>query len=418
MEKIIFVGSSWIFAKYIGLASHLLGYEPVFLGDMNFYSKDVRETIQQYEHYNVNINSVDDMLNLIHKKNIKNIVGITTSADSKLKNAIQLAERLNVKGPDRTILALTDKNEVAKIIPEYSPEAIVFSQNKIPYDDIQAIFKRNGPLVLKPTQGSGATGVIHIITQEDVKNIPQHLAKFNLETWILQKAIEGELYSVEGYCLNGKIKILGFTLRDRIKTTEMTNHFPAENIINHKIQTASLTALQSLVKRSGYKNGYFHCEFLSDGKRVYLIDANFGRMGGGAIIEQIAVAFNERPEKLAAHIISVGLFNQELNNRKIYESFPRETLSINFGLEDAAQFIKVIKPKNTENYYTTVANENAHIESIGTDDYAWVGILAGEKDKVLAEIKNFKIQTDKAIVAPKYFVRKDHSKTCVGGDEL
>tara|TARA_A100000171_G_C2135265_1_gene149709 strand:+ start:619 stop:1866 length:1248 start_codon:yes stop_codon:yes gene_type:complete len=407
MEKLIFVGSSWVFAKYIALSCQLLGFQPVFLGNSSFYSSDVRSAVEQCEYYDVDIHSVDDMYNLIKSKNIDNIAGITTSYDSALTSAISLAKRLNVKGPDTSILALANKYNVTQLVPDYSPDTLVFKKSDIPFDKIKKLFKKHQMLILKPTHGAGAIGVKKIGSVKDINSIPNYLKEFKESTWVIQQGIEGELYSIEGYCLNGKVNVLGFSLRDRVKKTEMANHFPTENFISDDVRNNSLQALKQLVTKSGYQNGYFHCEFLSDGRNVYLIDANFGRVGGAALIEQLATSFDNKPEEITAHIISVSLFGHEPAKLSLFKNTPEKTLSLYFGLGKAAHYRGVIKPVLSSPYYAAIANENTYLEAIGEDDFSWVGILSGPNHKVLKDIQNFKIKTDKGLVPATYFVRHD-----------
>ncbi len=417
MEKIVFVGSSWVFAKYSYLACQILGYKPVFMGDLNFYSEEIQESIKKCEYYDVDINSVDDMHQLIIDKGIDNIAGITTSADSKLKNAILLGKKLgNTKYPDEHILGVTDKYEVVKLIPEYSPISLTFHKEKIPYKQILDLLAQQKTLFLKPRHGSGGTGIKTINNSQDVNELSSYLGQFKEDTWLVQQVIQGELYSLEGYCVDGQIKVLGFSTRDRIGATEMTNHFPVA--LQKEVSDDSFKALCLLIERSGFRYGHFHAEFLSDGEQVYLIDANFGRMAGGAFIEQISVAMQKRPEEIVAHIISVGLFSKEREDFSLSQKDLSKTVAISFGLEESAHYLQVIKPKRLDsNYYTSIANENSFVEAVGKNDYSWIGIIVGKEKSVLKDIQQIKIKTTTGIKSAKYFLRSDLSGLVIGKEE-
>ena len=187
------MGSSWIFAKYMSLACQILGYEPVFLGNMNFYSEEVQNSIKQCEYYQVDITSVDVMYNFIKSKKMENIVGVISSADTKLANSISLAKKLNVRHVDEAVILLGDKSSLSQLIPEFTPETIIINKTKvIPKESIVKLLKKKHKrLVLKPTKGSGAAGVKKISQVQDLDNLQNYMNEVSSDEWIIQHAIEG-----------------------------------------------------------------------------------------------------------------------------------------------------------------------------------------------------------------------------------
>jgi len=57
----------------------------------------------------------------------------------------------------------------------------------------------------------------------------------------------------------------------------------------------AITGVLTLIERSRYLHGYFHIEFIVDGRACTLIDANIESIGGGAVAEQIALAYGHDP---------------------------------------------------------------------------------------------------------------------------
>jgi hypothetical protein len=66
-------------------------------------------------------------------------------------------------------------------------------------------------------------------------------------------------------------------------------------------------AVRDLIARSGFDNGFFHCEFIANDATAYLIDANMGRPGGASIVEQIALPTILAPATVLQHVALLPL---------------------------------------------------------------------------------------------------------------
>jgi len=408
MGNIIIVGTSWVIAKYILPAMLILGLKPILLYDPSFYSKQVTGYIEQYEHYAVDLSSPEKMYDLIKSKNIQNIVAVTSFADSKIANAIKLGKLLGVNTLDIALLDLVHKDKVRGFIPEYSPKTICFDFTNIPTEEIKKLFNStDAGIVIKPDYASGALGMFFIASIEDIEKINSHVKSFPNQSWLAQEKINGELFSAEGYVANGQKRILGYSLRDRIGGTETSNHFPI--YVNKIVLEQTNKALDSLIKRSDYKNGYFHAEFLSDGKKTYLIDANFGRIGGGGTIEMLASSYSIEPEKILAHEVNIGIFGLNNPDNLYSESVKlNDSLAISFGIENPAKYVSTNTKKDVKSYFTTYIPENTEVESFGKDDYSRIGVISGLRNEVFDDIKMITITTTEGTVKPFYFIRDNN----------
>src|SRR5207302_8104328 len=96
--------------------------------------------------------------------------------------------------------------------------------------------------------------------------------------WLLQPGTGGRLVSLEGYADGGEAVFLGFSLRGRSGWTEVSNLYPADDMISAATRARCRDAVKALVRRSGMTRGYFHSEFLVGGNDAVLIDANMGRV--------------------------------------------------------------------------------------------------------------------------------------------
>jgi hypothetical protein len=409
-KKIIIVGTSWVIAKYLDQAITSLGFKPVFLVNIDFYSTEIAEIIKQSEWYHVDINSYETVERFLeeHRDQIGEIGAITSLADSKLVTARKLADKFNVAGPDKGVLELSDKNLVCQMIAEYSPKTISFFMNQIPLQDIHQMIDQHGAVVIKPTKGSGALGTFALTEKLTPSDIRARIADAGIENadafeWLAQAQITGTLYSLEGYCIEGTPTFLGFTRRSRVDFSEMVCHFPSDHdALIQKTSSMIYEGIHALISRSQFKNGYFHCEFLVTETGAYLIDANFGRIGGGAIIEQLAHSFKTTPDHIARHVLDIGLFGGKYSPRDVYQSNPRPSWCLLYGMSEAGRVRKVHAVSNP--FHTVIPKTDALVPAIGTNFYAVVGMIAGDPEQVLEEVKSTRIETEKGEVPAFYFV--------------
>lgn len=343
---------------------------------------------------------------------IGSIAAITSFADSKLVTAYRLAKKFGVAGPDPAILLLADKGSVAQMIPEFSPQSISFPTEKIPLSQIHATINQYGAVIIKPSRGTGALGAFPIreLLSESiiVELMEKALGKSpaGIE-WIAQPYIVGTLYSLEGYCQGGQPYYLGFTRRSRIEMTEIADHFPSDdNPLIQKNSKMLYGGIESLIKMSKFQNGYFHCEFLVNNSGAYLIDANFGRIGGGSILEQLAYSFETTPQAIIGHLVSVSLLEENTPSPYMTHPNPKPCLSISYGIQKGGVLENIFFPKNMKSFHTTIAKTGTYIPSVGTNDYSWIGLISGDPEIVLKEIQEIRLEVDGVLLAPYFYLEE------------
>lgn len=134
----------------------------------------------------------------------------------------------------------------------------------------------------------------------------------------------------------------------------------------------------------------------------FLIDANFGRIAGGAASEVIAYSYGIDPIDIYKHIILVTLFpGADIEN--IYPKTPHiEALSIHYGipLENTLESV-VIKGSN-KTRHTVLLDAGYQVPALGRDNWGWIGLLSGSKLDVLQDIMHIKILTKNGVFQPCY----------------
>lgn len=407
MDKtIVLIESSCVGAEYTADAAYSLGFTPVFLTHPDVSQGETREQILKYDHIECDTYSLSDMNNAV--KDIKNIELVTSLSDTSLTSALSLGHKLKCKTLDPTIESLKDKGIVYNTIPEYSPLSIPFTIENIPLNSIQNLVEKCGTVIVKPTRAAGGVGVVSISCQRDVMQLPKLLSDlevpkhFSPNLWIAQGFVKGELVSLEGYVDDSSCRFLGFSGRKKIGMTESIIIFPWDQNISREAAEDAKEAVVKLVERSGFSNGYFHVEFIVSDQKAYLIDSNIGRIGGGGLTEQIGIAFGIDFEKIHRHILSLSIKEQSADEIDIYQNKPILTWSVMYGIPVRAKLEKVIVPEYFGCSHTRILNLGDNVQPMGTDNYAWIGIVSGEPKKIEAEIINIKILTSEGEFSPIY----------------
>lgn len=415
-KVILFLGTSLTGALYIRKATQRLGFSAVFLLHVEDYSGDSKQAILESEHYEANVNSLEDVVRAIHENNLMqkyNVVGITSFLDETFQVVVEVAKQFGIAGPDPMLAVLTDKSAVYHMIPEFSSPSLIFTLSDISQKSIEQFFSQHKDInefMLKPSVSSGAVGISILNKEADFEEIKQLIDSAGIEGiskqhWIIQPRIAGRLHSLEGYVANGKISFLGFSRRARKHLTEIVTEFPVDNELPSRIQKKCHDAVQTLIERSRYMNGYFHCEFIInvENETAYFIDGNMGRAAGGPTVLQIALTYGKNPIDIFTHIIDLGLLQGKNSSDFSYgKRDDKQMLSIRYCLGEPAIVFGVTLPSDMTSFHVQVAGDNKKVPAVGVSDSAWIGFIVGYKEKVLSDIQKIIIETDKGSMRPFY----------------
>lgn len=383
MKTIIFIETSDVSVQYCARASKALGYEPLFICDINRYQGDTLLELKgnKYIHLD-NTNDVASIIQVIKENKIEDIVGVLSFFDSRISVASKVAAHFNILGPDvQYVNYFSDKIKVSQLIPEFSPKNISFVlDDRIPKDKIKELFMSTQKLIIKPANSAGGVGVKVISNIDDIDKLDIILKRqlFSSNEWIIEAFLSGALISVEGYIQDGILTVLGISKRIKYENTEAINLFPYK-LKGHQFERVC-NALNLLIERSNFTHGYFHTEFIVNDNDINLIDSNFGRIGGATILEQVALYYDVEPEDVCRHIIELSLFGKA---EDIYQ-YPTDkmTLGIWYGVKNET-FIKKINcliSNNNKIFHHKIINELNFGMPFGVNNLSWVGLLCGERD--------------------------------------
>ncbi|EPF6564093.1 MULTISPECIES: ATP-grasp domain-containing protein [Serratia] len=397
MKNIIFVDASHVSAKAAYDASLRSGFNAIFIVAPGSYSPDTLHGIPKECFKYVDTSNYNNILLVIERDEIKNIVAVFSLTDRAMRNSILVGSHLKVATLDKSLLFLLQKEVVSNLIPEHSPTTVPFTIGTLNEERICALIDKCGSVVIKPSETSASIGSFFVKSKKDVMNISSYIdenfsEKLVRGVWLAQQYVDGEFFSLEGYTCNGHTVFLGVTYRRRLDNTLTAAYFPGDKYLTDELISSAMDAVKALVARSGYKNGYFHSEFISNGSMSYLIDANFGRIAGGSISQLIADSYSTPLVDIMSHVINLSLFGSS-NDEFVFPSKSREScLGITYGVSEDCIFDSVIMPDSMHSRHVTLSKKGDKLYRTGIDGAGWVGILVGKEKDVSTEITHIKIK--------------------------
>lgn len=396
MKKLIIIETSDIGARYTAEGAQRLGFEPVFLVRMENYQGDTRRQLRNLEFYEVDTTSAASMAEFILTKGWS-IAGVTTFLDSRLHLAIELSRILNVPGLDPALKPYKDKGAAYKLAPHLSPPSVCFNRANFPEEEIAQLRQSFAAAIVKPRCAAGGIGARVFAPEEPASAIVEHIQGRDLpvhlqpDEWMVQAFIQGELVSVEGFVHSGQTKVLGFTGRRKIGNTESWCGFPYEQNLTASARAGAESKVRELVSAVGLGFGFFHIELMIAGDQAFVIDANLGRMGGGGVGELFAIAFQAPPAEIFAEVLKLSLFPEKPVS-DLWKRAPRHAVSVAYGLAVESR-LENIEPVPPTVFHTQILERGALVPAMGTDNWAWVGIVSGEQNPVRDFLRRAKLET-------------------------
>ncbi|WP_457805596.1 ATP-grasp domain-containing protein [Stenotrophomonas maltophilia] len=347
--------------------------------------------------------SVSGMRSDLFRAGLGGAYAVTSLTDRSMKVAILLGLELRAITPDKSLLYLLEKSVVCHLVPEFCPESMFVSIGSFGnrHGCMVDMLRKFGSVIFKPSRGSAGLGNYVATSEEELIVAKAHLISCREsgvggEGWIVQPYIEGDVFSVEGFVREGMVEILGYTFRRKVQQTLTAAYFPGDHFIESEAANSAARCVRELVVRSGYANGYFHSEFIAGHGGVHLIDANFGRVAGGAISILMAANYEKPLWRLVKHALSVGLSLNDLESitrRKGQQVF----LGITYGVSADGVFESVELPDNLRSTHISLCNAGQQLRAIGADGSAWVGIMAGAEAEVMREVGRLRIRCEDGV---------------------
>jgi hypothetical protein len=320
--------------------------------------------------------------------------------------AVTLSQELRCLGLDPALLNLKDKKAVAALVSECSPKTMRFSPRSVDESELKKFLAHcDAGIVLKLCNGTGAFGTEMVRSLSDLapaldrishQNVPEHM---NPDEWVAQEFVDGELASCEGYVSEGKVSIIGFTGRRKVRNTESQALFPYDEKLSNAARSVATDAVKILVQRAKFRQGYFHTEFIFNGERCFLIDANFGRFGGGSLGEMLALSFGVDTVDVYEHLLQIS-FRGTSQFDPYRKPAPVPSKGLFYGAPTDLTLEKLLLPNDLKSQHYRLISDGAHVPAMGSNNWAWIGILTGTSPKVDEEFEQIRVMSNLGVMKP------------------
>lgn len=127
------------------------------------------------------------------------------------------------------------------------------------------------PAILKPRYGSGSRGIFYICSHKELKDNLENIQEVK-EDYILEEAIEGIEYGVDGAVINGELKLI--LIRKKINT-----QLPQRQAISYlSVSNTSMgvkrisNQLSQVIKVLNYNNCLLHADVIVNEKNVFIVE--------------------------------------------------------------------------------------------------------------------------------------------------
>jgi len=212
------------------------------------------------------------------------------------------------------------------------------------------------PLIVKPTDGRSAVGVIKVEEENDLQNAVKRARELSfIKEVIIEEFIDGVEVSVDTISWNGKHYILAIKDKEFAKTTEeftlLAEHYPSQLSpeIQEKIKNETRKALDAI----NFKYGAAVTQFkVTDSGDVFSIEIN-PRMAGDFAYKKMELSYGYDYRKGAIDI-ALGQFEEPvfIHNKYSGQYFlHRETDWVRHVIENKNNDADIIDAKFYENDY-------------------------------------------------------------------
>lgn len=233
----------------------------------------------------VDVREKELILSKINKQ--YNIV-CTDQSDISVETVAFLAEKLGLKGNDKNVVTkFSNKYLSRKYAKSVNVPVPVFTEVSSLSEMKRFIDKVGCPLMLKPCDAQSSKGIHKIeegTSEEQFNLYLQDALKYSfVKKAILEQFVTGYEITVEGYCANGKHRVLTMSKKRHFKTgIASTLTYPAQ--IPAEIEKQIIEADNRYVDNSGLVFGPTHAEYIVNEEtgNFYLVE--IACRGGGTLI--------------------------------------------------------------------------------------------------------------------------------------
>lgn len=214
---------------------------------------------------------------------------LTDQSDYAARAAALLSSALGLPGQSPDLAeACTNKLLMRQRVAQHAPDLVPWFQHITkPADAWAVVSGSTSPVIVKPLQSQGSRGVSLIPPADASEAISTAFDESGSLGILVEEAIAGREYSVDGFVRDGLLTVLGIAAKTHYQGNpcidERCDFLPSQFAA---VESDLLTAMGRVIQALGIRLGIVHAELIAEPGRAILVEIAL-RGGGGGISSTI-----------------------------------------------------------------------------------------------------------------------------------
>ena len=356
MKSLMFIGAGWEQEELIKTAKKqnfkIIATNP-------YIEKEVAKIADRY--FVRESNDIDSHFQIAKTYNVHGI--LTDNCDYSLYTAAFISEKLSLPsvGISSASFAINKKRQRKKCSNSPYVKQPVFFGFKTIKKYLNSIKSIKLPFIVKPNDSRGTFGVTIVREKSNAMDAFYYaISKSPSRTAIVEEFIEGNLFTVDGFCFDDRHKSLAVASRKFVEgphpvTKEII--YPAQ--VPKEIIERLKKAHDSVVRSLAYTKGHTHGEYIvNEHGNVYLVECT--NRGGGVFTSSTIV-----PE-VSGIDLNQTLINQMIGNKVMSKDSDNNPVILSFLDFEVGKTIKSIEIPNLSYLlkFRSIYGEKDIVESV------------------------------------------------------
>lgn len=217
---------------------------------------------------------------------------VSDQSDYTARASATLAAALGVKGQDLALIdACTNKYSMRRRLHSAVPDLIpAFRHFDDPGAALSYALMQEAPQVVKPVQSQGSRGVRLLRPGAERDLVERAFALSDDRGVLVEQAIFGREYSVDGYVSNGELLPLAISAKSQYSGNEcLDERLDFLRSLYAEAEGPLVAAVRRIVAALGISFGIIHAELFAEGNDVTLVE--IALRGGGSAISSVVVPY-------------------------------------------------------------------------------------------------------------------------------
>lgn len=279
-----------------------------------------------YFHYIENWDNCELEEHIIREHERSPFTKIISFREQDVVRISKIREYLNISGQtEASALLYRDKFVMKQTLQKYGIKVAKFFAVNDYIDCLKAVGQLDFPVILKPRDGGGSMDTFVIKSRDELYNI---VKKLNVENYIVEEYIDGEVYHVDVLVTEFDIKYISAAryvnncLAFKEGKSTASVFYPNNHPVSKKLVEFSKKVLFSLPRE---KDSIYHIEIFETKDGEFILCEIACRAGGGQIVPIIERCYSLN---LYKEYLNAQVYKSTIQLKKFYADKPKGFLLV------------------------------------------------------------------------------------------